>query len=281
MRKFYFSSIQVFVLLVSVSATGLAATEKVLYGFTGGIDGSLPSSSLTMDGNGNLYGTASAGGTVNSNCSSQFAPGCGVVFELKPKNGAWQESVLYAFQGGADGEFPSGNLLLDASGNLYGTTVAGGTGSCGTFGCGTVFELSPNPNGWTKTTIYDFQSAADGDGPDGLTFDTAGNLYGITPFGGPSGTGVAYELLPSKSGGTWTKKAIFGFTNFEIQLNPVLTFDRQGNLYGTFTQLYSCYIGCGTVFQLTFNGNQWAESDLLNFPGGWQRWGTLVYRHFR
>jgi hypothetical protein len=245
------------------------ATEQVLYGFKGGADGAFPSSSLVMDSAGNLYGTASEGGNP-SGCVSNYAPGCGVVFELASVNGAWQESVLYAFLGGSDGESPSGNLVFDASGNLYGTTSRGGTGTaCGTVGCGTVFELSPNPNGgWTKTSLYNFRSEPDGAFPVGLTFDGSRKLYGITTAGGSGGRGVVYELSRSGQDGPGIEKVIYSFSTFETQPNPVLVFDSEGNLYGTYYQLYSCYPGCGAVFQLKQSGGIWTESRMVDFSGG-------------
>src|SRR5208337_3755947 len=102
-----------------------AAREKVLYSFSGVSDGAVPSSNLVLDAAGNVYGTASYGGDTKD-CSD----GCGVVFELTSTNGKWREAVLYAFRGGTDGVGPSGNLVLDAAGNLYGTTFRGGSANC-------------------------------------------------------------------------------------------------------------------------------------------------------
>ena len=131
---------------------------KVLHRFLGGPDGTV-ANSLILDSTGNLYGTTQEGG--NSNCDYYY-PGCGVVFEMtRSSKGKWQELVLYAFHGQADGGMPVGNLLFDESGNLYGTTAAGGIGNC-QLGCGTVFELSPSQNGWTETVLYNFQNGSDG-----------------------------------------------------------------------------------------------------------------------
>jgi len=113
--------------------------ESVLHSFAGGMDGSLPLASVTLDGKGNLYGTTGEGG--GSGCSE--SAGCGTVFEIS-RGGV---TILYRFTGGADGGFPEGGLVLDGQGNLYGTTVAGGGTQCQSFysntGCGVTFKLTP------------------------------------------------------------------------------------------------------------------------------------------
>jgi len=111
-------------------------TETVLYTFTGGADGGYPVAALVRDEQGNLYGTTDVGG--NSPCFP--TGGCGTVFKVSP---AGIETVLYAFTGGTDGQNPSGSLILDSQGNLYGTTNLGGDLSCNSYGCGTVFEVIP------------------------------------------------------------------------------------------------------------------------------------------
>lgn len=247
-----------------------AATEKVLYGFTGGTDGGLPSSPLIMDGAGNLYGTTWYGGNAAA-CPELFPAGCGVVFEVSPLNGGWQQSVIYTFQGGADGAVPGGSLLFDSAGNLYGTTAQGGTGCEAPFGCGTVYELSPNPDGtWTKTVLYNFQAApTDGNGPVGLTRDASGNLYGVTPIGGANYTGAIFELSPpAKKDGSWVEKVIYNLRNDEIALNPGVVFDHDGNLYATYYHQYACYGGCGAIVQLQPVGGSWKGTDIVDFPGG-------------
>ena len=246
-----------------------AARERVLYRFSGGSDGAFPSSNLVMDASGNFYGTASHGGNT-SDCTGTV-PGCGVVFDLTSVNGKWQENVLYAFQGGEDGLEPSGNLVFDAAGNIYGTTYGGGTGTACTAipGCGTVFELSPNGDGsWTETVLYSFQDGGDGALPEGLTIDASGNLYGAN-ITGATEFGAVFELSPPRQkGGKWKETTLYSFQAFEIQPNPGLVFDGKGNLYGSWDQLYSCYPGCGDVFELTPSGKRWTETDLFAFAGG-------------
>ena len=108
--------------------------EIVLYAFTGGTDGGFPLGGLVRDGVGNLYGTTYVGGNATK-CTG----GCGVVFKLDTTG---VETVLHSFTGGADGANPATPLLLDSSGNLYGTALQGGT-SCGNSGCGVVFKIAP------------------------------------------------------------------------------------------------------------------------------------------
>jgi hypothetical protein len=262
MRQAQFSSLQrwflsfgVIVVLGLTATAGASAREKVLYHFTGGADGAYPSSGLTMDAAGNFYGVTSQGGNL-SDCTGDV-PGCGVVFELTQSNGKWQESVLYAFQGGTDGWNPSGNLLLDSAGNLYGTTLYGGTGTtCGTSGCGTVFELSPNGDGsWTETVIHNFQYGSDGAFPAGLTADASGNLYGVTT----SGNGTVYELSPLQ-GGTW-KETLLCSTD---GANPGLALAGKNNFYFTAVEDYDN----GHVFEVKRIGKLWHETDIYDFQGG-------------
>jgi len=150
-----------------------------LYTFTGGADGAQPMASLIGDGQGNLYGTATAGG------NGSFGNGDGVVFKLTTTG---QETVLYTFTG-PDGSIPTGALVGDSQGNLYGTTRIGGAS-----GHGTVFKLDTSNN---LTTLYSFSGGADGANPfAGLVLDTSGNLWGVASAGG-SGYGTVFEISPA------------------------------------------------------------------------------------
>ena len=245
------------------------AKEKVLYQFTGGADGGYPTSSLLMDSSGNLYGTTGYGGSIGGSCGNS---GCGVVFELTPSaGGGWKESVVYAFQGAPDGTGPSGNLLFDAAGNLYGTTSRGGSSTnCEQSGCGTIFELSPHSGSWTETVLYNFQNTPDGALPAGVIFDALGNLYG-TAYGGSNGRGVVYKLSPPKQKrGKWTEKILYSFSGFGVIPNPGLVFDGEGNLFGTYYDIdvQFCSVGCGAVWELTHADGQWTETDIYDFLGG-------------
>jgi uncharacterized repeat protein (TIGR03803 family) len=139
---------------------------------------------MIFDGSGNLYGTTQYGGVYEK----------GTVFELAPAGGgAWTEIDLHDFDpNGTDGTRPDfGTLARDASGNLYGTTLQGGTD-----GYGTVFELSNSGGIWTETMLYSFTDA-NGDYPaTSVILDTHGNLYGTSTYGGAYDNGVVFETTP-------------------------------------------------------------------------------------
>jgi len=257
-------------LLMGVHHARAAPTETVLHVFNGK-DGHSPSGTLVQDAAGNLYGVAERGGTINTACpafptvdGSTFPDGCGLVFELAaPAAGktAWTETILYEFSG-PDGSSPSGDLIFDKAGNLYGTTTTGGEGgsacsgskTAGTYaGCGLVFQLAPprpGKPGWTQTILHRFTNA-DGSQPSaGLVIDTAGHLYGTASNGGgtsaacpvnkkngvPAGCGVAFELTPPKPGQVaWTYDVLHTFTSGTDGNDPLakLVRDSAGNLYGT------------------------------------------------
>jgi len=153
-----------------------------LYSFKGMPDAGFPYGGLISDAAGNLFGTTYFGG----------ANGAGTVFELSPgSNGKWTETVLYNFQGAADGGNPTTTLVLSAAGILYGTTSGGGDSN----GDGVAFKLTPTSSGWKETVSHRFLGV-DGANPNyGLVQDKAGNLYGVTPFGG-HGAGVVFEMGP-------------------------------------------------------------------------------------
>jgi hypothetical protein len=168
--------------------------ETVLYTFTGGKDGAIPVGGVIFDSAGNLLGTAFVGGNTTSqkcieNVGVGLPPGCGVVFKLTPRaHGPWEEKVLYTFTGGSDGARPWSRLILDSHGNVYGTAINGGnTTSCSNqFGCGVVFKLRSAAKGsWKESVLYTFGGGSDGYLPyGGPTFDSRGNLYGVTYVGG-------------------------------------------------------------------------------------------------
>jgi uncharacterized repeat protein (TIGR03803 family) len=246
-------------------------TQTVLYSFKGGSDGQYPISRLVFDTAGNLYGTTGSGGT--STCNGNKG-GCGTVFKLAPNShSGWTESVIYKFKGGSDGDDPWAGLTLDSTGNLYGTTVLGGTGqstfNC-LYGCGTVFRLAPGSHGtWTESILYNF-TGSDGINPQGeLIFDSAGSLYGTTRYGGSSGSGAVYKLTPASN--SWTQSVLYSFTGRTDGADPLssLIFDKAGNLYGTAALGGSCAGGCGVVFELVSNGNgSFTENVIHTFVGG-------------
>jgi uncharacterized repeat protein (TIGR03803 family) len=230
-----------------------AEKETVLYSFAGGKDGADPAAGLVLDATGNLYGTTSQGGSS----------GNGTVFELaapKTQGGNWTESVLYSFGKGKDGSVPVGGVSLDTAGNLYGTTSAGGT-----YGNGTVFQLTPG-SVWTENILHDFQNADDGAVPyAGLISDKSGNFYGAATEGGANGGGTAFELTPVN--GKWTFSVIYSVPGWDISgsFRNVVR-DSSGNLYAT-THCDGDY-EAGTVYELTPSGGTWTYTVLYNFTGG-------------
>ena len=155
-------------------------TETVLHVFTGDIDGAFADAGLLLDNAGNLYGATSGGGPGNG----------GTVFELTRSNG-WVPAVLYGFSGSLRAG-PHARLIMDNSGNLYGTTSADGAN-----GKGSVFKLTFSGGTWTYTSLHDFTGGLDGGFPySNLVFDANGNLYGTTNSGGSSNDGVVFEITP-------------------------------------------------------------------------------------
>lgn len=137
-----------------LTRTGDGWSESVLYSFTSGADGSQPYNGVTLDAQGNIYGTAVTGGTGQA-CEG----GCGVVYKLTRSGGNWTQSVLYNFTGGNDGAGPGAGLTFDQNGSLYGMTPIGGE-----FGLGVIYQLTPQPNGeWTQSVIHTFTGGTDGD----------------------------------------------------------------------------------------------------------------------
>jgi uncharacterized repeat protein (TIGR03803 family) len=241
--------------------------ETVIYNFMAGSDGAFPASSLTLDAAGNLYGTTASGGL--GPCTFGGYVGCGTVFDLVPSTGGWTETVLHSFGGGTDGQFLDGGVVMDSTGNVYGTTEQGGNSSCyHNYGCGTIFKLALSNGVWTKTTLYTFSGSPDGGWPVGnLVFDGAGSLYGVTLEGGGQGVGTAFELMSVS--GNWTETVLHRFCsrmNCDDGALPFagLIFDQAGNLYGTTG--FGGRGGYGVVFKLTADlGGGWDETVLHYF----------------
>jgi uncharacterized repeat protein (TIGR03803 family) len=242
----------------TVFKLGKHGKETVLYSFTGEADGAYPVAGLVQDAKGNLYGTTVNGGDFS--CYSDGEYGCGVVFKLD-KTG--KETVLHTFSGSPDGANPWASLIRDSKGNLYGTTVAGGTS--GNYGNGTVFKVTATG---TETVLYTFpENAADGSNPyGGLVRDAAGNLYGTTYHSqGGSGYGVVFKL-----DGTGTETVLYTFTDEPdgAYPNAGLVGHAKGNLYSTTFGGGSGYggygVGYGVVFEVTATGT---ETVLHTFGG--------------
>ncbi len=238
-------------------------TETILHSFNSPGDGYYPYAGLTFDSHGNLYGTTSQGGIH----------GFGTVFELTPRQGGgWTETVLHSFGNGTDGWYPDAGLIVDAAGNLYGTTSQGGIHSLGA-----VFELTPNGGGgWMERALHSFGNGTDGANPAAsLVLDSQGNLYVTTLAGGIHtcvnyNCGTVLELSPQQGGG-WTERVLHSFNqNGSDGANPVdgLIFDAAGNLYGTTLDggIHTYY---GTMFELSpEQDGSWTERILHSFGNG-------------
>jgi uncharacterized repeat protein (TIGR03803 family) len=231
---------------------------SVLHAFTGAPDGSTPAAGLAFDKSGSLYGTTETGGAYGD---AQFNNG--TVFKLTKTANVWSETILHSFNASrTDGGSPTGELVLDAAGNLYGTTDYGGTGIepiSGITGSGTVFELAKPTSGatWKSTILHSFSNdLLDGAIPPGrLVFDAAGNLYGLTSIGGHLEDGTIFKLQPpSRAGKGWKEKVLYNFngTTGAYPLHGLAL--SAGNLYGTASHggpSTACGSnGCGTVFEL-------------------------------
>jgi len=263
-------------------AAPASAHFKVLYSFCDDCGEGTSPNSLIGDPRGNLFGTTDSGGIKN--CGDETPSGCGTVFELKrKKGGGYDYSVLYKFQDGSDGAFPSGPLVIDTAGNLYGTTRESEGGD----GWGNVFELVRQNGAWTLKILYTFcpngNYCPDGALSEaGLTYpgqqsenlyDGTSPLFGTASFGGQANNdGVVFEIQPQN--GNWNYAVIYDFCS---QANcadgggpeaPLLE-DASGNLYGTTVQ-YG-----GNVFELAPVNGGWSETVLhvfcseANCSDGW------------
>ena len=252
---------RIFVLLVLTIALGVAAraqiyTQSVLYNFgLSSGDGSYPFGGLVMDTAGNLYGTNwSGGGSLN--CSPYS--GCGTVFKL---DSSGNETILHTFTGGADGAGPVASLTMDAAGNLYGTTSAGGISTHYAGGAGTVFEITA---AGTYSILHKFgANPTDGEAPRGsLTLGGAGTLYGTTSAGGAYRKGTVFEL---RANGIET--VLYSFRGKADGAYPGtnLLRDNLGNLYGTANQ--GGVFGVGVIFKLSLKGVMSVLHTFCSSPG--------------
>jgi uncharacterized repeat protein (TIGR03803 family) len=233
--------------LFALTPNGSGWTLSTIWNFAyNGVDGVWPTGDLIVDSSGAIYGTTESGGSSN----------WGTVFKLALSNGTWAEQILHNFTDVPDGRVPVGGLLMDKSGNLYGTTFWGGAQDRGT-----VFKLSQSHGTWKETLLYNFAiNGTDGEGgPVGpLVADSSGNLYGTVPFGGSDYNGMVYEL--SKSGKTWIENVLYTFAGGGDGTEPwgALRWSGSGSLYGTTT---------GTVYELTPSNGTWSFSVLHSFGG--------------
>jgi uncharacterized repeat protein (TIGR03803 family) len=234
-------------------------TESVLHEFNGN-DGDGPSTGLIFDAGGNLYGSTCCGGGPYT---------YGTIFELTRHVHGWREIVIHRF-GLHDGAgHPYDRLLMDGSGDLYGT------------GGDAAFELSPTSKGWREVVLHKFTGEhGDGLGPAaGMIFDGVGNLYGTTDAGGSStvctdGCGTVFELQ-RMSEGKWRETVLYSFGSFtgdgQVPGLGALLSGGAGTLYGTTSAggTHLCSTGCGTVFKLTRQSEgRWKETTIYDFRDG-------------
>lgn len=255
--------------LISVQA--LAVTETTIHTFSGGLYSGAPLAGLVFDSAGNAFGTATSGGD-----------GYGTIYELSPSQSGWTATLLYSFDV-VGGSAPYAPLIIDSTGNLYGTALWGGntTGVCQGSGCGTVFELAKVSGGWQFQVLYAFMGGADSAHPQaGLVFDKSGNLFGTTAGGTPGGLGSVFELSPSNGG--WKESTLYTFAGGNDGATPLspLTPGPNGTFYGT--TAFGGAQGLGTVYEITHTGSNWTEKVLYAFggPDGSQPLaGSLIIRH--
>jgi uncharacterized repeat protein (TIGR03803 family) len=289
-------------------------SETVLYSFHDPYttnDGGIPFDGLIFDPAGNLYGTTIAGGTHHSgtafelisgssgwtesilynfcakpNCTDGGSPYAGLVmdkagnlygtgyaaFGLFTGSDGWTEAALHDFTcRHSDGCEPIAGLIVDAAGNLYGTTEHGGSSRCGG-GCGTVYQLTPTPDGkWSEHILHRFQARGDGSAPGvgALVFDGTGNLYGTATGGGQTGYGVVFKLTPGTDG-HWKETVLHSFGGFASGQEPGagVVMDTAGNLYGTTISGGTTSCGCGVVYRLAPGSNgKWTYAVLHRFIG--------------
>ena len=246
--------------------------ENVLYRFPNGATGGVGlNGSLVLDAAGRVYGTAFWGG------ESQV----GSVFQLTHGSNGWTESTIYAFcpHGCDDGENPESGVIFDKSGSLFGTTAQGGTAQSGV-----IYKLTPGSNGWTESVLFNFclsRPCQSGFNAWGLLEDAKGNFYSTTTWGGNfswpctpgAGCGAIFELQPE--GNSWKYSVLhpfFGPTDGAFTSAGVIQ-DASGNFYGTTTG--DGAFGCGTVFRLAPNGENWNYEVLYNLRTGVTR-GSLT-----
>jgi uncharacterized repeat protein (TIGR03803 family) len=239
-----------------VPGTGGSWTQNIIFNFPDSdTEGCYPESIIFDPATGNLYGTTQQGGADSG----------GVAFALTPAlGGGWNFSLIHSFGFGTDGYGPVSALTLDSSGNLYGTTMGGGS-----YNDGIVFKLAAGTDGWGESILYNFTGGYNGYSSFGVIFDEQGNLYGATGEpGGGDDVGNVFKLTPTK--GEWVIHVIHTFTGGPDGGNPAtfnLAIDGAGNLYGTTIEggLY----GYGTAYKLApSTGGKWKETVLHAFTNG-------------
>lgn len=225
---------------------------STLYSFMGSNDGGWPTTGATFGPNGSLYGASSYGPAVYNLRPSATRPPSILA--------GWTDTTLYQFQD--DGFNPSGPVVFDHSGNIYGAMEIGGSGGCYD-GCGLIYELSPIGQGWQNSVVYNFPGSGEGVAPQGIIFNQSGDLVGTTLYGGENGLGSIFELTPDSSG--WNETTLYSFANGSGGNQPAagLVEDAVGNFYGG--TLFGSGDG-GVIFELSPSDGGWVYTVLYNFP---------------
>jgi uncharacterized repeat protein (TIGR03803 family) len=240
---------------------------KLLYSFKGGSDGDVPFAGLIFV-KGMLYGTTTYGGYLSSPCNS--SNGCGTVFRMSTTG---SKKVIYTFKGGSDATGPVVALFY-LNGMLYGTTQSGGSISCA---CGTVFGVTPSGS---EHVVYTFTGGSDGSTPFASLIAVNGNLYGTTYFGGGStrcagGCGTVFEMDTAGR-----ERIIHRFRGYphdgEHPIGALIALN--GQLYGTtwIGGSGACYVGCGTIFEVSTSGKEQVLHNFTGAPDGENPEGGLV-----
>ena len=240
-----------------LSPTPNGWVQNVLYSFTGGVDGGEPYKGVSIDRQGNLYGTAVTGG------SGACEGGCGVAYKLTNSNGTWTQTVIHAFTGGDDGSGPGARVTVDSSGNVYGMTP-----TAGTYGAGTIYKIHPQGSSWSFQVIHTFTGGTDGaSGSAGRMLLNHRRLYGAVTAGGAYGSGVVFELTPTAVG-EWDFKTLYSFRGQPDGSFPYGALLRtSGKLYGT--TYYGGANGIGSVYEMSpRQSGEWSERVIYSFQNG-------------
>jgi uncharacterized repeat protein (TIGR03803 family) len=283
-----------------IERSGGVFRDSILYSFTGGVDGNYPFGEIAAGPNGTFFGATEGGGPGADGAIYEISPngkryqetviatggggspngvmldasgtlygttvdggGSGDVFKLTPSGSGFTQTILYYFRGDADGGAPRANVIEDANGALYGTTMNGGT-----YGAGTIFKLTPTASGYLEQVIHALRGRDDGANPTApLTFGKNGKLFGTTYYGGgPANLGSVIELKLDAHG--YSERVIYSFQGGQDGEYPFagLTLGHHGILYGT-TAGGGAY-NQGTIFALTpLAGGGYAESVVHTFQG--------------
>ena len=257
----YFGGAHGYGTVFRMSPHGSSWIVSPLYSFTGGTDGANPAARVVFGPDGSLYGTTSSYAILNTVYNLRPAP-----TRQESALDGWTVKTLYQFQGVQDGAFPAGDVIFDSSGNLYGAVMLSGSGCYE--GCGSIYELTPSGGEWTKSVTYAFQGGSDGESPEGVLFDSSGNLFGTANQGGQHGEGTIFELTPSSGG--WQETTLYAFSdtgNGGILPEAGLIEDAAGNFYGSTSDGPG---ESGVIFELSPSNGGWTYTVLYNLPSQYE-----------